>query len=137
MLRLTPFFLAIPLALSLGVSVPAKAECARYKVWDSDRDSYVWQYDCDRSNRNHNDPYFYPRHSYRNRVYRLLRQHRDGRYYNHRWNSRYNRDWRHDRNRRDWDYDRNWRYEKNGRNWDYDRDWRYDKNPELRIFLGF
>jgi hypothetical protein len=122
MLRLTPLLLAVPLALSLGISAPAKAECSRYRVWDSDRDSYAWQYNCTRSDRNYDAPYFHPHRYSRNNLYWLLGRHRDWRYRNDPWNSRYERDWRHDNNRWDWDYNGNRRY---------------DKNPTFRIFLGF
>jgi hypothetical protein len=116
MLRLTSLFLTLPLVLSLGWSTPARANCDRYRVWDSDRYGYVWRDDCDRSDRNYDrnydDQYQYSRRRvYRNNddVWPLILRRRSV------FHNRRDRDWRQDR---------------------YDRDWQYRRNPGVRIFIG-
>lgn len=112
MLRLTPLLLTLPLVLSLGFSTPARANCDRYRVWDSDSYGYVWRYDCDRYDRNYDDRYQYSR----DRVYRK----------NDAWSSMLRRrSVFHHRRDRDWRQDR------------YDRGWQYRRNPGVRIFIGY
>jgi hypothetical protein len=111
MLRLTPLLLTLPLVLSLGFSTPARANCDRYRVWDSNRYGYVWRYDCNKSDRNYDDQYQDSRHhTYRdNDVWPLILRRRSV------FHNRRDQDWRKDR---------------------YDRNWQYRRNPGVRIFIG-